>query len=81
MGIIVRTSSQKAEGLKVAPILKAGWLLKKRRMDLRNLNNSITFVRRPYIGPARRHARNLPRPRLRWPDGRFLAGTVAKWWP
>ena len=50
----MNTSNQKADGLKVAPILKAGWLLKKRRMDLRSLNKSIAFIRatndrrRPY---------------------------------
>ncbi len=55
---MVKTSNQKADGLKVAPILKAGWLLKKRRMDLRSLNKSNTFTgdtndrRRPFIGPA-----------------------------
>jgi hypothetical protein len=41
----VKTSNQKADGLNVAPILKAGWLLKKRRMDLRSLCKSNTFNR------------------------------------
>jgi hypothetical protein len=68
MGIIVKTNSQKAEGLNVAPILNAGWPLKKRRMDLRNLNKSITFVRGT--------RGTSPRLRLRWPGGRFPAGTV-----